>query len=570
MLQDSFKDKVVALLAKAIDSSDFDTKAISPLIEHPQMELGDYAFPTFALSRTLRKAPQQIAAEIASNIQPEGAIVKVEAVGPYVNFFVSNEEITKATINKVLKDKDDFGSGSDKNRKVVIEYPSPNTNKPLHLGHVRNMLLGQSLSKILSFNGFKVFQVNLNNDRGVHICQAMLAYKLFGDNKNPDKKSDHFVGDFYVLFQQKAKDDPKLEQEVQEMLVQWEAGDKETLALWKKMNTWALQGFKETYDSFGIKHDKIYNESDHYKAGKDIVMKALDKGLLEKDEKGNIVIDLENYSIPNKILLRADGTSIYITQDIVLAKIKQEDFKMDKSIYVVGSEQILHFRQLFKILEILKIYSGEAYHLAHGMVYLPEGKMKSREGKVVDADNLVSEMIQTATNEIKSRYTELMETEVSKRSNQIGMGALRFFILKYDPVKDFVFNPAESISFEGETGPYIQYAHARICSIVEKYGKKVQSSADFKLLKEKEEQHLVRLLAKFPAIIEEAARNYKPLVIARYLLDLSQLFNNFYHQHQILTVDEETKTARLLLILAIKQVLQNGLGLLSIEAPEKM
>lgn len=570
MAKDAFMEEVVALLAQAISSPEFEPKAIASLVERPQPGRGDYAFPCFALSKSLKKAPQQIAATLAEKIKPSGSIARIEAAGPYVNFSVSDERISSAAITGILKEKERYGSAPDKKKKIVIEYPSPNTNKPLHLGHIRNMLLGQCISKVLTFSGFNVHQVNLNNDRGVHICQAMLAYKLFGNGSQPNKKPDHFVGDFYVMFQKKAAEDPQLEEKVQEMLVMWEAGDSETRQLWKKLNTWALDGFRETYESLGIRHDRVYNESDHYLGGKEIVQKALDKGLLERDEKGNVIINLEKHGLPNKILLRADGTSIYMTQDLMLAKIKYDDFRMDRSIYVVGSEQILHFRQLFKALELLKIFTGEMYHLAHGMIYLPEGKMKSREGKVVDADNLISEMVATASAEVKKRYAEISSAEIGKRARQIGLSALRFFILKHDPLKDFVFNPEESISFDGETGPYVQYAHARICSIIEKNGRKLPSKADFSLLKEKEEQQLVRLLYRFPEVIADSAKNYKPIVIARYLLDLSQLFNNFYHQHQILAADAATKDARLLLIAAIRQVLANGLSLLSIEAPEKM
>ncbi len=570
MAPDSFREEVAELISKALDNRQFGKSEVAELLESPQQDFGDYAFPCFALAKEFRKAPQQIAAELAERIKPFKSVSKMEASGAYLNFFIDNEKLASASIAAVLKGKNDYGRSSDKKKKVVIEYPSPNTNKPLHLGHVRNMLLGQSLSRILSFSGFKVFQVNLNNDRGVHICKAMLAYKLFGEGKSPDKKPDHFVGDFYVLYAKKAAESPEMETQIQEMLRQWEQGDKETLQLWKKINGWALNGFEETYSAFGIKFDKVYNESEHYVEGKNIVIDAYKKGLLKKDEKGNILIELKEYGMPDKILLRADGTSIYVTQDINLARLKYKDFGMDKSVYVVGSEQILHFKQLFKILQLLKIYSGEAYHLAHGMVYLPEGKMKSREGRVVDADNLVEEMEAVARDEIKKRYGDLTENEIKKRSEQIGIGSIRFFILKYDPLKDFVFNPKESISFDGETGPYVQYAHARICSIIGKYGKKLPASADFSLLNEKEERLLIRLLFRFPAAVEAAANNYKPLLIARYLLDLSQAFNNFYHQRQIIKADDETRNARLLLISAVRQVLRNGLELLAMEAPERM
>ncbi len=358
------------------------------------------------------------------------------------------------------------------------------------------------------------------------------------------------------------------------MLRKWEQGDPETIKLWKKMNNWAFNGFDQTYKRFGIKHVKVYNESDYYKQGKKLVMDELKKGIFEKDEKGNIFVNLEKYNLPNKILLRSDGTSVYMTQDLILAKLKYADFKMDKSIYVVGSEQKLHFKQLFKILELIgfKNYDG-CYHLAYGMIALPEGKMKSREGTIVDADNIVEDMIALAKKEIQKRH-ELDKKEIDKRAEQIGLGALKFFILKYDALKDFVFNPRESISFEGETGPYIQYAHARICSILRKFGEKIDKSfvdkTDLSLLKEKEETELIKLLGKFPDVVENAADSYKPSLIARYLLDLSQSFNEFYHIHQILKEKQELRNARILLINSIRQVLKSGLNLLGIEAPERM
>jgi arginyl-tRNA synthetase len=559
---DNFLKAVVSGLAEATILSEDE---ISKLIEvPPNPELGDYALPCFKLSSLLKKSPQQIAFELKEKLKIPG--IEVNSNGAYLNFFVDKKQLADNTISLVMEEKDKFGSGKA-GKKVVIEYPSPNTNKPLHLGHVRNMLLGKSVSRLLDFQGNKVIQVCLNNDRGIHICKAMLAYKLFGNNKEPDKKPDHFVGDFYVLYAK--NESPELEKQVQEMLVKWEAGDKETLSLWKKMNGWALKGFDETYGKFGIKFDKVYNESDHYKEGKKIVLEAFSKNLLEKDKDGNIVIRLEKYSLPDKVLLRKDGTSIYITQDINLAKLKYEDFKQDISVYVVGSEQNLHFRQLFKILELLSIKAGQCHHLSYGMIYLPEGRMKSREGKVVDADNLVADIIGLAKEELRKRHV-LSEEELNKRAEQIGKGAINFFILKYDTPKDFVFNPKESIALEGETGPYVQYTHARICSIFKKYNEKLPASADFGLLKEKEEQQLVGMLSKFPEAAKEAAESYKPMIVARYLLDLCQLFNNYYHQFQVLNAAADLRDSRLMLLQAVKQVISKGLWLLSIEAPEEM
>ena len=565
-----FKEAIIKLLKKEI-------KGQIELETPPDSKLGDYAFPCFGLAKELRKSPMEIAKDLASKLKPNKYIKEIKSTGPYVNFFVSNEILNETILNEILKQKEKYGFSEKKNKKIVVEFPAPNTNKPLHLGHVRNMLIGESLSRILEFNGYKLFRVNLNNDRGIHICKSMLAYKKWGDTKTPkseNKKSDHFVGDFYVLYNKKLKENPDLDKEAQEMLRKWEAGDKEIVELWKKMNNWAINGFNETYKTFGIKHDKTYNESEHYDKAKDIVLDGLKKGIFKKDDDENVFVELEKYNIPNKILLRADGTSVYMTQDLMLAQLKYKDFKMDKSIFVVGSEQKLHFRQLFKILELIgfKNFDG-CYHLAYGMIYLPEGKMKSREGTVIDADNLVGDMIALARKEIQKRH-DLDKKEIDQRAEQIGMGALIFFILKYDALKDFVFNPKESISFEGETGPYIQYAHARICSILRKFGKRIDKSfldkTDLSLLKEKQETELIKLLGKFPDVVEDAASSYKPSLIARYLIDLSQSFNEFYHIHQILKEKEELKNARILLIDSVRQVLKNGLNLLGIEAPEKM
>jgi len=546
------------------------TQAEISLEKPAQPEFGDYAFPCFLLAKEMKKSPALIAKDIAAKIKPSKLVQKAEAKGPYVNFFVKKDALAEDVLAKIAKEKDSYGSAKHK-EKIMIEYVAPNTNKPLHLGHVRNLLLGESLAKIYEFLGCKVIRVNLNNDRGVHICKAMLAYKLWGSSREPDKKTDHFVGDFYVMYSKKEKENPELENEIQAMLKLWEKGDRETIALWKKMNKWAIDGFSETYKTFGVKFDKIYKESEHYLAAKDIVLDGLKRGIFEKDDDGNVVARLEKYGLPDKVLLRADGTSIYMTQDINLAKIKYDDYKMDRSIYVVGSEQILHFRQLFRILEMLGFGHTESlFHLSYGMVYLPEGKMKSREGTVVDADNLVEEVVGLAGNEINKRHSDLDEKEIEKRAKQIGMGALTFFILKYDPIKDFTYHPEESISFEGETGPYVQYAHARICSIMRKFEGKISGDADLSLLKTEHEANLVSHLGDFPAVVEEAAGHYRPNAIARYLLELSQMFNEFYHACPILKEEEKLRDARLLLTDCVRQVLKNGLLLLSIDAPEEM
>jgi arginyl-tRNA synthetase len=401
----------------------------------------------------------------------------------------------------------------------------------------------------------------------------MLAYKKWAKCKTPEsekRKSDHFVGDYYVMYAKKETEQTK--KDLYEMLKKWEDNDKEVRALWKKMNKWALDGFKKTYDLFNFKHHKEYFESNTYIEGKKVVQDWLKKGLFKKDADGAAYIEFKDKQLGKKVLQRADGTAVYITQDLALTEDRYRDYKMDRAIWVVGSEQIYHFKVLFKIFELMKKpYAKGCFHLAYGMVYLPEGKMKSREGQVVDADDLVAEMKAISMKEIKNRYKDLSAKEAEKRSSAIGMGALRFFILKHDPMKDMTYDPKESISFEGETGPYVQYAYARICSILKKFGTKTDDlKPDYTLLQHEKEKKILQLLKDYPEKIKEAADNYKPSVITRYLLDLSQSFNEFYHECPILQEKEDLRTARLFLILAVREVLKNGLGLLEIEVLEEM
>ena len=561
-----FKNHIVKLLKK---STTLNEKDISSILEiPPNPNFGDYSFPCFLLSRELKKNPVEIATDLARLFEEDNYIEKVECKGAYVNFFINKSKFNEIILKEILKKKEDYGKINIKKEKIVVEYPSPNTNKPLHLGHVRNMLIGQSISNILTFTGNKVFQVNLNNDRGVHICKSMLAYKLYGNNKKPDKKSDHFVGDFYVLYNKKANENPDLENEIQKMLVKWEKKDKETLRLWKLMNSWALNGFNETYKLFKIKFDKVYNESEHYKNGKSIVLNGYKKSLFEKDNEGNVSVNLEKYNLPNKILLRKDGTSIYITQDIGLVYEKYKDFKMSKSIYVVGNEQNLHFKQLFKVLEILNYpHSKGLIHLNYGMIYLPEGKMKSREGTVVDADNIVERIKNLALKEVNKRY-KISKEEAEKKAFEIGMAGLRYLILKYDASRDFVFNPNATISFEGDTGPYLQYSYARAKSILSKT--KCSDKINSKLLTKKEEFELIKTLSNFSNVVIKASRDLKPNYIANYAYELAQKFNEFYHLYPVINENEKLKNARCALVLAFTYVIKTSLNLLGINVLEKM
>lgn len=564
---DEFKKDIVKIISKIVPN------VSDSMLEFPKdSALGDLALPCFLFSKEMKKSPVEVAKMIAESSQPSDLVDKIIATGPYVNFFLRKSKLSELILNEVVKLKQLYGKSlAGKGKTVLVEFSSPNTNKPQHLGHVRNNVLGSSVSAILDFSSYKVIKANLINDRGIHICKSMLAYKKWGENKEPDKKSDHFVGDFYVLFNNNAKDSPELDDEAQEMLRLWEAGDKDVRALWKKMNSWVYKGFDETYSRLGIKFDVTYHESEIYDKGRKVIEDAFEKGLLKKNEEGAIYAELEEYKVPDKVVLRADGTSIYATQDIYLAKLRFEQYNFDKSIYVIGSEQNLYLKQLFAILKRLGFeFADRLYHKSYGMVNLPEGKMKSREGTVIDADDIITEMFTLSREEIMARYSDLTENEVNKRANAIGIGAIKFFMEKQDAIKDICFDPKESISFEGETGPYVQYSYARICSILKKYGKPVSEAVDFSLLGTGSEQNLIKCVAEFGVHVEDAAKNLDPSKIAHYLIKLAQAFNDFYHNCPVLTDDAELKKARILLIYCVKQVLGNGLNLLGIEQLEEM
>jgi len=564
---DEFKKDIVKIASKTVPN------VSDSMLEFPKdASLGDLALPCFLFSKEMKKSPNEIAKTIAENSQSSDLIEKIVATGPYVNFFIRKSKLSELILNEVAKLKQLYGKSlSGKGKTVLIEFSQPNTNKPQHVGHVRNDVLGAAISSVLDFSSYKAIRANIINDRGIHICKSMIAYKKWGENKEPDKKPDHFVGDFYVLFNNDAKENPDIENEAYEMLRLWEAGDKDVRALWKKMNNWVLKGFDETYDRLGIKFDVVQYESELYEKGRKIVEEGFEKGLLKKNAEGAIYAELEELGVPDKVVLRADGTAIYVTQDIYLAKLRYDQYNFDRSIYVVGSEQNLYFKQLFAIMKRLGFeFAEKLYHKSYGMVNLPEGKMKSREGTVVDADDIITEMVTLAREEIMARYSDLTENEVNKRANAIGIGAIKFFMLKQDSVKDILFDPKESISFEGETGPYVQYSYARICSILKKYGKPVSEAVDFSLLGTDAEQNIIKCLAEFSVHVEDASKNLDPSKIAHYLIKLAQAFNEFYHACPVITEEAEMKKARILLVYCVKQVLGNGLNLLGIEMLEEM
>jgi len=553
------KELIAKTLKKEVKLS---KKEIENLIEiPPESSMGDFAFPCFVLSKKLKKSPQQIALDLKSKIKLPKGISYIDVAGGYLNFTLDRKKFSRDLIENILKEKEKFGTKKI-NSKGMIEFPSPNTNKPLHLGHLRNMAIGESLARIAGFYGEEVVRANLYNDRGIHICKSMVAYKKFGKDKLPEKiKPDHFVGDFYVLFNKNSNQE--LEESAKQCLRKWEEKDKKTISLWKKMNNWAYQGFEETYKLFGIKHDKTYYESELYDKGKKLILDGLKKKIFYKKPDGAIAINLGK-ELGEKIVLRADGTSVYITQDLYLAKIKNQDYKLDWSIYVVGNEQDYHFNVLKKILDKLN-QKSLIHHLSYGMVNLPEGKMKSREGKVVDADDLILEVQKLVKENLESRY-KLSKKELEIKSLKITLSAIKYFLLKVDAKRNLLFNPKESINFEGDTGPYLLYSYARANSILKKAGKPNKNFSIDEL--QPAEIELIKKLSLFSEVVKNAYKNYNPSLIANYSYNLAKTFNEFYHACPV--IHSQQKDFRLNLVKAFKIILKNSLNLLGIETLEEM
>lgn len=561
------------LIAKIIlnsleDGKDFEINedSIVSLIEIPPSEnLGDYSFPCFVLSQKLKKSANQIAQELINKIKLPTEFEKIEIKGPYINFFINKKAFSQKVLSKINKN---YGRGNYKLGKILVEFPSPNTNKPLHLGHLRNMAIGESVARILECTGNKIIRANLNNDRGIHICKSMLAYQKWGENKTPKqvgKKSDHFIGDFYVLYNEKLKLDPNLENENQELLRKWEANDRQTIKLWKQMQSWALDGFKQTYKLFGIKHNIEHFESEIYKKGKEIILNGLESGIFQKKDDGAIVADLSEEKLGEKVLLRADGTSIYITQDIYLAMLRNKKYHLNGAVYVVGNEQIFHFQVLFALLKKLGFKSaGNLKHLAYGMIRLPEGKMKSREGTVVDGDDIIEKVKELVKQELVSRHN-LKKKELESRSLKIALSAIKYALLKSDITKGMVFDPKEAINLNGDTGPYLLYAYARAMSLIKKA--KVLKNNNPKELTESESK-LIKKIHNFPVVISKASQEYNPTFVAHYAYELAQLFNGFYHACPV--IGSENEKFRLQLVKSFGITLKNALNLLGIETVEEM
>lgn len=558
---------------------------------------GDITLVVFPFLRYSKKSPEQTAQEIGIFIHD--TVKEVESfnvIKGFLNLVIASE-YWYGILDEAYADKD-YGMNipAEDSPSVMVEYSSPNTNKPLHLGHIRNNFLGYAISRILEANGNRVVMTNIVNDRGIHICKSMYAWQQWGEGRTPAStgiKGDHLVGDFYVMFDKQYKSEikeliqsgtPKEEAENQapsilaarELLRKWEAGDEETVTLWKMMNSWVYEGFDVTYKKLGVRFDKIYYESETYLAGREEVLRGLREGIFYQKEDGSVWADLTGEGLDHKILLRSDGTSVYITQDIGTAKMRFADYPINQMIYVVGNEQIYHFQVLALLLDRLGFDWGrDLYHFSYGMVELPSGKMKSREGTVVDADDLMEEMIEVARNMAAElgKLENLTGAEAENTYRIIAMGALKYFILKVDPRKNMLFNPEESIDFNGNTGPFIQYTYARIRSVMRKAEEK-----NLQLNPEKypekvsvREKDLLKRISQFPGVVSEAGNNFSPAVIATYCYDLAKEYNQFYHDHSILSEsDERTVNFRLVISATTGKVLRTGMGLLGIEMPERM
>jgi len=593
----NLEDKIIASLQSAfikIYNKEVDINLLQ--LQKTKKEFkGDFTLVVFPLLKLSGKNPESTANDLGAylkEILPELAGFNV--IKGFLNLEISSDYWL--SFLKFASEEKNYGFVPirDTNDCMMVEYSSPNTNKPLHLGHIRNNLLGFSIARILEAAGNKVVKVNLINDRGIHICKSMLAYKRFGSGENPSSpekiKGDHLVGKYYVRFDKELKKEieilvatgmskeeaekkSELMADAREMLVKWEAGDPDTINLWKMMNGWVYEGFEETYKKLGVEFDKIYYESETYSLGKELVFKGLESGVLYKKEDGSVWVNLEGDGLDHKLLLRADGTTVYMTQDIGTAHQRFEQYKIRKHIYVVGNEQNYHFQVLSLVLKNLGFdWFDKIFHLSYGMVELPEGKMKSREGTVVDADDMVDEMIGTAKqmSEELGKLGDYSEEEKNRIYRQIGLGALKYFILKVDPKKNMMFDPKESIDFNGNTGPFIQYTYTRIQSVMRKSEEMTGLYQNFAGLNEKEIS-LMKMIYDFPEVVSVAADSLSPSLIANHMFELAKEYNQFYHEHPILTAeDPSVVSTRLRLSGLCGQVIQKGMYLLGIDVPERM
>ncbi len=595
MSPDSIIRISTAKALKDLYGLDVEPETIIPQATKKEFE-GDMTLVVFPWVKAARKAPDAVAKEIGDYlVDNEPAVSRYNVIKGFLNLVIDPLFWNSVLRGIARQENYGFTEATEQSPLVMVEYSSPNTNKPLHLGHLRNILLGYSLSSILKACGNRVVKTNIVNDRGIHICKSMLAWQKWGEGATPEstgKKGDHLIGDFYVAFdkhykaevkelmakgmtQEEAEAASPLMLEAREMLRKWEQKDPEVRALWEMMNQWVYAGFDATYERMGVDFDKIYYESNTYLEGKDKVLEGLEKGIMYRKEDGSVWADLTADGLDHKLLLRKDGTSVYMTQDIGTAKLRYQDYPIDKMIYVVGNEQNYHFQVLSLLLDKLGFKWGkDLVHFSYGMVELPEGKMKSREGTVVDADDLMDEMVNTARS-VSAELGKLdgcTPEEIDEITETVGLGALKYFLLKVDPRKNMTFNPKESIDFNGNTGPFIQYTYARIRSVLRKADEAGMRGADFSaVIPGEKEVTLIRRLADFPSVVKEAGRSYSPALIANYVYDLVKEYNQFYHDCSILKEeDAAVRSMRLELSAVTADVIRRGMGLLGIKVPERM
>jgi arginyl-tRNA synthetase len=573
----AWKKTAATLINKVADSAIAEQEIV-----FPENNFGDLALPCFKLAATLKKSPVAIAVDLADKINElvdkRSVIASAKAAGPYVNFFLNRKLITADILKLVGKQQSAYGVATKKRHKVLLEYVSPNTNKPYHLGHLRNAFIGWSLAKLLTNQGDKVIKSQIVNDRGIHIMKSLLAYAKWGQQETPESsglKSDHLIGKYYVKFASEAKNNPELEDEALDYLRRWEAGDKELHALWKTMNGWAIAGQTTTAKRLGISFDRTDLESEIFEEGKKIALKALAQDLLRRRADGAIIIDLDEATASQgrsseRVILRPDGTSVYITQDLALAKIRFKEVKPDRLLYVVGNEQNYYFNVLFEVMARLQIVErAKQTHVTYNMVLLPEGRMKSREGTVVDADELLDELQKLAAAEIKSRQPDLAESEIRQRAEIVGLAAIKYYFLKVRTNSDIKFNPAESIAFIGDTGPYLLYTYARMRSIFRK-AEQIKVSPISPAEISDQAWQLIILTAKYPNITKQAAEALDPSLIAEFAYNLARAVNDFYEVEQILSAEPALAAWRLEVLKAASQVLASSLDLIGIQTLEEM
>jgi arginyl-tRNA synthetase len=550
----------------------------------PRPELGDLAFPMFPYAGLVRAPAKDIAERVAGRLQarvtaqPESG--RLEIKGPYLNVHLDRLTVTGEVIGNVLQAADLYGMGEElKGQRIVVEFSSPNTNKPLHLGHLRNDALGMSIDRILSAAGATVLKVNLINDRGVHICKSMLAYQRFGGGTTPassNQKGDHLVGDFYVRFAEWAKQEPEAEEQARQMLKRWEDGEPEVRELWAMMNGWAIEGIEQTYRKTRVSFDRTYLESETYLLGRRAVEEGLRNEVFYTEQDGSVWVDLTDEGLDKKVLRRSDGTTLYLTQDLGTAIQRYRDWTFDRMIYVVGNEQRYHFQVLFKVLGLLGYeWAENLRHLAYGMVNLPEGKMKSREGTVVDADDLIEDLERLAAEEIREKQREEEVGDLEGTAEKIALGALNYYLLQPSPLKDMIFDPRESIAFTGSTGPYLQYTGARISSMLRKFGERKDRFREGtfrpELLVQEDEWKLVKQMALYPEIVVQAARKLDPSIVTAHLFDTAQIFSHYWHDNPVLhNENPDLVVSRITLVQTVRQVLYNGMRLIGVPFLDRM